>query len=175
MKVLRPNHWNEHLSLISKQVLSSSHNLVKSVVNWTAEWKLRSDYRIPGLGTLLFIWISFSLPCHRWLRDCGGSFLCKTFSGLGIQQSSRTVHYQPKYSNNCTFITWRVHITMLNAVANLLVNALPNLLACIASVSVGFYKRRPSKKWSDDSTVSVPGVGFIFQSVNFHYRYDGGN
>ena len=74
VRVLRPKHWNERLGLISKRVLSSSHDLVKRVVNRTAKWRLRSDCRIPGLGTDLFIWISFSVLSHCGLRDCGGSF-----------------------------------------------------------------------------------------------------
>ena len=43
---------------------------------------------VVGLATELFIWISFSLPCHCGLRDCSGSFLRKTCSGPGILQSS---------------------------------------------------------------------------------------
>ena len=31
--MLRPNHWNVHINLDSKQVLFSSHDLKKSVVN----------------------------------------------------------------------------------------------------------------------------------------------
>ena len=33
------NHWNERLGLINKRVLFSSHNLMKSVVNQTVNWK----------------------------------------------------------------------------------------------------------------------------------------
>ena len=35
------NHSNERIGLISKQVLYSSYDLVKSVVDWTAKWKLK--------------------------------------------------------------------------------------------------------------------------------------
>ena len=41
--LLGPNNWKERLGLISKRLLSSSHNLGKSVVNRTAKWKLKSD------------------------------------------------------------------------------------------------------------------------------------